>query len=226
MDGTGKFTGCLLGGAAGDALGYVIEYMDLKTIRKKYGPYGLRTVLRLEANDKRGVFSDDTQMALFTADGLLWAAHDGLAPEEGIYRSYMRWYYTQTERIIRPGQAGWMKRQGHEEALGYSMMDEPLLFARRAPGKACLIALASGMQYTQDKKANTCKSSAALRTAPIGLFYAQDPEKAFHVGCKAALLTHGSPAAYLAAGTLSAIVAFLAQGKDVGPALSAALQLL
>lgn len=142
MDGAERFVGCMLGGAAGDALGYLIEYVDLKTIHKKYGPYGLRTVLKLEANGKRGIISDDTQLALFTADGLLWAKYDGLAPEEGLYRSYMRWYYTQTERIIRPEHARWMKKQAHEESLGYDLMGEPLLFARRAPGKACLIALA------------------------------------------------------------------------------------
>ena len=118
MDGAERFVGCMLGGAAGDALGYLIEYVDLKTIHKKYGPYGLRTVLKLEANGKRGIISDDTQLALFTADGLLWAKHDGLAPEEGLYRSYMRWYYTQTERIIRPEHARWMKKQAHEESFG------------------------------------------------------------------------------------------------------------
>jgi len=76
MNAAERFTGCMLGGATGDALGYLIEFDDLKTIRKKYGPYGLRTVLKLEANGKKGVISDDTQMSLFTADGLLWADHD------------------------------------------------------------------------------------------------------------------------------------------------------
>ena len=101
MESAERFTGCMLGGAVGDALGYLIEDMDLKTIHKKYGPYGLRTILKLASNDKKSVVSDDTQMALFTADGLLWAAHDQLAPEDGVYRSYMRWYYTQTERLVR-----------------------------------------------------------------------------------------------------------------------------
>lgn len=226
MDGAERFTGCMLGGAAGDALGYLIEYTDLKTIHKKYGPYGLRTVLKLEANGKRGIISDDTQLALFTADGLLWAQHDGLSPEEGLYRAYMRWYYTQTERIIRPEHSRWMKKQAHEEALGYDIMGEQLLFARRAPGKACLIALASGMRFTKEKKANACKSSAALRTAPIGLFYAGDADKAFSVGCQAALLTHGSETAYLSAGTFSAIISMLADGKPLGQALTAAFSRL
>ena len=32
-----KFKGCLLGGAAGDALGYAVEFRSLDEIRKKYG---------------------------------------------------------------------------------------------------------------------------------------------------------------------------------------------
>lgn len=226
MDGAERFVGCMLGGAAGDALGYLIEYVDLKTIHKKYGSYGLRTVLKLEANGKRGIISDDTQMALFTADGMLWAKHEGLAPEEGLYRSYMRWYYTQTERIIRPEHSRWMKKQAHEEALGYDLMGDSQLFARRAPGKACLIALASGLRFTKEKKANACKSSAALRTAPIGLFYAGDARTAFAVGCQAALLTHGGATAYLAAGTFSAIISLLADGKNLGQAIAVAFEWL
>ena len=67
MESAERFTGCMLGGAVGDALGYLIEDMDLKTIHKKYGPYGLRTILKLASNDKKSVVSDDTQMALLTA---------------------------------------------------------------------------------------------------------------------------------------------------------------
>ena len=102
MDTCDRFLGCMLGGATGDALGYIIEFDDWYTIRKKFGPYGLRTILRMDANGRKGIISDDTQMSLFTADGLLWAAHDALPPEEGLYRSYMRWYYTQTKQVVQP----------------------------------------------------------------------------------------------------------------------------
>lgn len=37
MDGLNRFMGCMLGGAVGDALGFVIGKDDLKTIHKKYG---------------------------------------------------------------------------------------------------------------------------------------------------------------------------------------------
>lgn len=32
-----KFKGCLLGGAAGDVLGYTVEFLDEPGIIKKYG---------------------------------------------------------------------------------------------------------------------------------------------------------------------------------------------
>lgn len=122
MDGLDRFMGCMFGGAVGDALGFVIEFDDLKTIHKKYGPYGLRTVLKSAKNGNKSLISDDTQLALFTADGMLWADHDGLEPSDGLYRAYMRWYYTQTERIIHPEQEKWMKRQPHEVDFDYDIM--------------------------------------------------------------------------------------------------------
>ena len=198
MDGLDRFMGCMFGGAVGDALGFVIECDDLKTIHKKYGPYGLRTVLKSAKNGNKSLISDDTQLALFTADGMLWADHDGLEPSDGLYRSYMRWYYTQTERIIHPEQEKWMKRQPHEVDCDYDIMGEEELFARRSPGKTCLTSLASGKKLSRQEPMNhSCGSSTVMRAAPIGLFYAGDPEKAFAVGCQAASLTHGGPEAYL-----------------------------
>lgn len=227
MDQMDRFAGCMLGGAVGDALGYIIEFDDLKTIHKKYGPYGLRTILKSAKNGNKSLISDDTQLALFTADGLLWAQHDQLEPEEGLYRSYMRWYYTQTERVILPEQENWLQRQPHEEALGYDMMQEKELFARRCPGKTCLTALASGKRGTREKPLNSsCGNSSIMRAAPVGLFYAGDPEKAFAVGLKASALTHGSNKAYLTTATLSAIISFLAAGKDISTSLGGALHIL
>ena len=56
-------SGCLLGGAIGDALGAPTEFLDLRSIRRKYGKAGLQTY------DGIGKITDDTQMALFTLKG-------------------------------------------------------------------------------------------------------------------------------------------------------------
>ncbi len=58
---------CLLGGAVGDGFGCAVEFDRLPSIRSRYGPRGLREpVLR----DGLLPVSDDTQMTLFTLEGL------------------------------------------------------------------------------------------------------------------------------------------------------------
>ena len=70
MKNLGRYCGCLLGGAAGDALGYPVEFLSLADIREQYGPAGI-TEYALQENVAQ--ISDDTQMTLFTANGLLFS---------------------------------------------------------------------------------------------------------------------------------------------------------
>lgn len=63
-----KVKGCIVGGAAGDALGYPVEFhSSIAQIRQEYGPVGI-TRFKLHP-DGTAHFSDDTQMTLFTASG-------------------------------------------------------------------------------------------------------------------------------------------------------------
>jgi ADP-ribosylglycohydrolase len=64
-----RVRGCLLGGAVGDALGVPIEFDSLQEIRRRFGPEGLCDYAW--AHGRRGAISDDTQMTLFTAEGLV-----------------------------------------------------------------------------------------------------------------------------------------------------------
>ena len=63
-----RFRGCLVAGAAGDALGYAVEFLREEQIFRKYGERGIT-----EYELKNGIaqISDDTQMTLFTTNGLL-----------------------------------------------------------------------------------------------------------------------------------------------------------
>src|SRR5262249_51568757 len=63
------FGGCLLGGAVGDALGAPVEFDSIQRIRSEYGPEGIKDYDA--AYGRRGAITDDTQMTLFTAEGLL-----------------------------------------------------------------------------------------------------------------------------------------------------------
>src|SRR5579883_1882250 len=131
-----RFLGCLLGGAVGDALGAPVEFWSLAEIRGRLGPAGVTEYL--PAYGRRGAITDDTQMTLFTAEGLLRA--DNRGREKGIadplavvHRAYLRWLRTQDERPpARPDpEDGWL-------------LALPELHSRRAPGNTCLSALRSG----------------------------------------------------------------------------------
>ena len=98
VDKLDRYRGCLLGGAAGDALGYPVEFLSLDGIREQYGPAGI-TEYKLQ----RGVaqISDDTQMTLFTANGLLVGQTRGclrgiMGPyTDYVAQAYQEWYKTQ-----------------------------------------------------------------------------------------------------------------------------------
>ena len=58
-----KFRGCLIGGAAGDALGYAVEFMREDEIFRKYGEdgiteYDLRNGTALISDDTRSITAD------------------------------------------------------------------------------------------------------------------------------------------------------------------------
>ncbi|MFN8027117.1 MAG: ADP-ribosylglycohydrolase family protein [Acidimicrobiia bacterium] len=55
--------------AIGDALGAAVEFDGIAEIRRRFGPAGLTGYA--PAYGRLGAITDDTQMTLFTADGLL-----------------------------------------------------------------------------------------------------------------------------------------------------------
>ena len=79
-----RLLGCLLGGALGDAFGYAVEFDSLEAIRRRFGPEGIREPV---FHAGRLVVSDDTQMTLFTLEGLLRAVGpDGAGPRRASSR--------------------------------------------------------------------------------------------------------------------------------------------
>ena len=93
-----RIRGCLLGGAIGDALGAPVEFMSAAQIRRRFGPDGIGDYA--EAYGRRGAITDDTQMTLFTAEGLLRAfvrdTLKGLASFPSVVsHAYLRWLRTQ-----------------------------------------------------------------------------------------------------------------------------------
>jgi ADP-ribosylglycohydrolase len=95
-----RVRGCMIGGAVGDALGYEVEFDDILEIRNRYGTHGI-TRYQLQ-HDGLAWISDDTQMCLFTANGLLYANTQQMMREyqrkviDDIALAYTEWYETQT----------------------------------------------------------------------------------------------------------------------------------
>ena len=94
-------TGCSAAcsaGRLGDAFGYAVEFDSLEAIRRRFGPEGIREPV----STRPAVVSDDTQMTLFTLEGLLRAVGpDGSWIEDGVVaevrRAYLDWLDTQYE---------------------------------------------------------------------------------------------------------------------------------
>jgi len=226
-----RFAGCLLGGAVGDALGWPVEFMPLAEIRSKFGPEGIQSFAATAGGV--GAITDDTQMTLFTAEGLLREFYEsrqsGREPDypTAIYRAYLRWLHTQGEVSRDPN---------YRSFLDGELLKVAGLHHRRAPGSTCLSALIAGKMGTVLNPVNTSKGcGGVMRVAPVGMFCGAfpgdigDEERAimaFELGCAAAAITHGHPLGYLPAGFLSAVTFHLVSGRSLEGAVSGAMMLL
>ncbi len=203
------FRGSLLCGAIGDALGWPVEFMSYRDIVKRYGRGGIASPPYREG--KKAEITDDTQMTLFTAEGILrgTGAPDPLLI---LHRAYLRWLYTQGYHVSDEYNDGWLIRVKE-------------LHAPRAPGSTCLSALLSGDIGRMEQPINMSKGcGGVMRVAPVGLYFPK--EHAFEVASKCAALTHGHPSGYLSAGVLAHIIACIIEGAHIQEALDDALRAL
>ena len=196
---------CLLGGAIGDALGYRVEFDSLAAIRRKHGEEGIR----LASAGGLLEVSDDTQMSLFTLEGQLRAAQDGVPMTEplidAIRHAYLDWHRTQSGR--------WNARD-RSQASG--LVRHAVLWQRQAPGNTCLSALGAGGLGSVEKPINDSKGcGGVMRTAPLGfLGDAVDDATLYVLGAAAAALTHGHPDGYAPSGVMALAVRRLIDGAS------------
>lgn len=224
-DSKGFFRGCLLGGAVADSLGYPAETLTLDEIRDRFGADGIQNPVRSEITGK-ALISDATQMTVFTVDGLLWA--DSRARSKGLYAyvpcvfyAYQKWYFTQT---------GHFADKDYEFLLKGEVLEWEELFVRRAPETPTLDALAGSIRSKYGTTRNRINSNkgcgAVARTAPVGMHFLADPEKAFQIGIETGALTHGHPDSYLTAGFFAGTIALILSGLELEDAITSALQTL
>lgn len=211
-----RFLGCLLGGAVGDALGGAVEFLSRAQILQQFGESGITDYAN--AYGGKGKITDDTQMTLYTAEGLLRGRVRGLAKGTTSFtgtvaHAYIRWLTTQGERNQRvpADMDGWLHQQ-------------PELHHQRAPGMTCLSALRD-MEEAEEPAANDSKGcGGVMRVAPVGLFCwhflsKSESDRVFELGANIAAITHGPPSGYLTGGVLAVMVYALADGATLMEAL-------
>lgn len=201
MKNMNEIRGCLLGGAIGDALGYAVEFSSESEISAKYGEKGITDY---ELCDGKAIISDDTQMTMFTACGIIHSLLSGATSNEErigyIYSCYIDWLITQSFFDERSECKCWL-----------GSIDD--LFARRAPGNTCLNSLMSGACGNTAVRINHSKGcGGVMRVAPIGLYFGglMSQDDIDKLGAEAAAITHGHELGFVPAAALVHIVSKLA----------------
>ena len=202
--------GSLMAGAAGDALGYPVEFMSRNAILARYGDKGI-TEFKLDS-DGKALVSDDTQMTLFTANGMLMGLTRGYMrgiggdPKDYVDGAYIDWYYTQT-----------VNKVSERDDFHYTWLrDLPELAHRRAPGITCLNACESLLAH-RDVENNSKGCGGIMRVAPMGLFDASFKESGgsgfyyktvylAEAGAHIARVTHLHPLGYLPAALMTLLL--------------------
>lgn len=206
-----NFAGCLLGGALGDAFGAPVESYTYDQIIREYGENGI-TELQCNIHGKAEI-TDDTQMTLFTAEGLLRA--ECRAYKKGIkrniedttmvvFRAYLRWLYTQGLSTF------------HWNGRDYDgwLVSLKELYASKEAGTTCITTLGKGMMGRIERPINDSKTcGSVMRVSPVGLF--EDRKDVFEVGCRIGAITHGHPSAYFSAGAMALLIHNITLGMSI-----------
>jgi ADP-ribosylglycohydrolase len=185
--------GSIVGLAIGDALGHPTEFIgSVAQIRARYGDEGL-VDFAPSGRHRAGTFTDDTQMTIAVLRALVRAGHADL------------------------------------EALMTCLGTEFVAWSRspennRAPGGTCLSgcsALRRGAAWRDAGVRDSKGCGAAMRAAPVGLYFHDDVEALVRVAAAQSSLTHRHPtgiassvaaaapvAHAVATGTLDGMLAF------------------
>jgi ADP-ribosylglycohydrolase len=109
------------------------------------------------------LFTDDTQMTIAIAEALIrYGEKDLVSIMQALKEEFIKWYHSPENT--------------------------------RAPGRTCLIGVASmesGTLWSQSGVANSKGCGSAMRSAPIGYFYQNNPERLRQVARASGLCTHG-----------------------------------
>ena len=200
-----RVKGCLYGGAAGDALGYEIEFMRENEIFSKYGKDGIQDYVYGE--NGRAFISDDTQMTLFTAAGLLsWKAYGGNSARNYVKQAYIDWLITQmSDYDCR------QMIEDYDRKVSW-LSDVEELYSQRAPGNTCMSSLIELIKsqkpiddYIEDKRNDSKGCGGIMRTAPIALIF-EDTREADIEAAQMSAITHCHSLGYMPSAVMAHII--------------------
>lgn len=212
-----KIRGCLYGGAVGDALGYPVEFSREKEIFLRYGSGGIQEY-ELDSKSGKALISDDTQMTLFTANGILVGVTRGcMRGIGGPSRSYVRRAYEDWLRTQEISFAESRKKLHNTIGENISWLsDVPALYSRRLPGNTCLSAIRNQVvnntyvyDYIKEPQNDRKGCGGVMRVAPLALcgdFYWGNLDELDYEGAELAAVTHGHSLGYMPAAVLTHII--------------------
>lgn len=220
--------GCMLGGAAGDALGAPVEFLSRAEIEKRYGKDG---ILNYELTLGKARITDDTQLSMFTAAGLLKAIARmgayGLDNDGKNCVSFLQSY----RDIVRVAYFDWLITQDEidEDRMPNTWLGEIReLWSRRCPGGTCITEIKNGANGSVKKSCNDSKGcGGVMRVAPAGIVLADlfEAKQIAEVGAEIAALTHGHPLGYIPAAAMTSIIAALHLGAEIKEAVTDSVKL-
>ncbi len=152
----------LFGLALGDALGYPVEFLSRDAIHSRYGTVGI------QSPPDPSLYSDDTQMTLALAEGVL---------DAGIHAPLDSLMIAVGARFIE-----W----AHSPANN------------RAPGITCMNGIKrfeGGLTWDQSGIAASKGCGAAMRVSVLGYLYQSDENRLHEVAAASSLITHRHPTA-------------------------------
>ncbi len=204
------FRGCLLGLAVGDAMGYTVDSKTLDEIRSDYGPNGL---LGYDLVNGYADVSSYTQIAAFTANGLLL----------GLTRGQLRGVMAPPVRYIALALREWSRSQHYcEQEKNHCWLSAVAeLKRRRCMDTWMLSTLSREPLGTMEEPVNRSDHPAAL-TEAVAIALLEENlglsrQELDRLGAEAAALTHGDPEVFLSAAALTHAMGPVLSGQPIDP---------
>lgn len=181
--------GCLAGLAVGNVLGLAVESRSRKEVQARLGSKGPLTRLPIEERGRD--WDDDLAMAMALSESLACLPADTEHLDtQAILSAYLAW--------LRSGSRG----------IG-SLTREVLLKSLAAEANASERVWKSRCERGQQPLGN----GAAMRIAPVGVAFANEPKRIHHLAGEDAALTHFDPICRQSAALIALLTAALVRGE-------------